>query len=122
MIKIKKRLIERIRDLARDYHTAYARPLDAAEIRSDFIHEYFTDPRRKKFKEIVNSLSKEERAELVGLFRLGKENDPFSLEDWNLLLQQAKLEDNNGTADYLIGKVRLAEYINRGLQKMKGQE
>lgn len=123
-MKLKRQTVERLRDLARDYHTAYAhdRPMTLDEIKSENIRDYLTDPRRTKFKEIVSSLSKEERAELLVLVWLGRGDDNVNLETWDSLLEQAKREKDERIADYLIAKARLADYLDRGLEKLEGKK
>ncbi len=118
--KLKKKVIERLRDLARDYHAAYGHDilLNLHVKKSETLQEYLTDPRRKKFKEIVNSLSKEERAELLACFWLGR-GERATADDWDALMVNARMEDDKGTADYLIAKGPLADYLDRGLKKMK---
>jgi hypothetical protein len=119
-MKLRRTIIKRLRDLARDYHAAHSNDQSPhlGDISSEGNEDYFTDPRRKHFKEIVNSLSKEERAELLALIWLGKGDEGVTLEDWDSLLEHAKKEDDEGTADYLIGKSPLADYIDKGLKKM----
>jgi len=120
-MKLRRTIIKRFRDLARDYHAAYrnAQPQHLSDITSERNEDYFTDPKRKHFKEIVNSLSKEERAELLALVWLGRGDEGVTVEDWDSALQRARKEDDEGTANYLIGKSPLAEYIDRGLKKME---
>jgi len=119
-MKLKLSTIKRLRDLSRDYHAAYSndQPLDLGGITSEGIKDYLTDPNRKKFVEILNALSKEERAEFLALVWLGRGDDGVTMENWGSLIEHAKKEDGEGTADYLIGKSPLADYIDRGLKKL----
>jgi hypothetical protein len=123
-MKLKTMVIKRIRDLARDYHASYLskRPLNLDNITSERIQNYLTHPKRKKFKEIVNALSKEERAELLALVWLGRGDEGATLKDWESLIEHARNEDDEGTAEYLIEKALLADYIDRGLAKMEGKK
>jgi len=123
-MKLKTMVIKRIRDLARDYHASYLskRPLNLDNITSERIQNYLTHPKRKKFKEIVNALSKEERTELLALVWLGKGDEGATLKDWESLIEHARNEDDEGTAEYLIEKALLADYIDRGLAKMEGKK
>ena len=104
-------------DFLRDHQ-----PLNLGEITSQGIKSYLADPRRKKFVEIVNALSKEERAELLAVVWLGRGDAGITMDDWNSLTEHARSEDDIGTADYLIGKSPLADYIDRGLKKMEGKK
>jgi len=122
-MKLRRTIIKRLRDLARDYHAAYSnnQPLHLGDITFGGNKKYFTDPKRKHFKIIVNSLGKEERAELLALVWLGRGDEGVTVEDWDSVLQRARKEDDEGTADYLIGKSPLADYIDKGLKKMEGK-
>ncbi len=115
---------KRIRDLAGDYHASYLskRPLNLDNITSERIQNYLTHPKRKKFKEIVNALSKEERAELLALVWLGRGDEGATLKDWESLIEHARNENDEGTAEYLIEKALLADYIDRGLARMEGKK
>ena len=123
-MKLKTMVIKRIRDLARDYHASYLskRPLNLDNITSERIQNYLTHPKRKKFKEIVNALSKEERAELLALVWLGRGDEGATLKDWESLIEHARNEDDEGTAEYLIEKALLVDYIDKGLAKMEGKK
>jgi hypothetical protein len=122
-MKLKTIVIKRLRDLARDYHAAYLtkRPLNLDDIGSERIKDYLTHPKRKKFKEIVNALSKEERTELLALVWLGR-GEGVTLKDGESLIRHARNEDDEGTAEYLIEKALLADYIDKGLAKMEGKQ
>ena len=122
-MKLKRTIIKRLKDLAQDYHAAYSdnQPRDLGDKTSEENDDYFTDPKRKHFKEIVNSLGKEERAELLALVWLGRGDEGVTVKDWDSVLEHAKKEDDEGTADYLIGKGPLADYIDKGLKKMEGK-
>ena len=122
-MKLKTTVIKRLRDLARDYHAAYLtkRPLSLDDIGSERIKDYLTHPKRKKFKEIVNALSKEERTELLALVWLGR-GEGVTLKDGESLIRHARNEDDEGTAEYLIEKALLADYIDKGLAKMEGKQ
>ena len=122
-MKLRRTIIKRLRDLARDYHAAHSNDQSPhlGDITSEGNEDYFTDPKRKHFKEIVNSLSKDERAEFLALVFLGRGDEGVTFADWNSLLEHAKKEDHEGTADYLIGKSPLAEYIDKGLKKVEGK-
>jgi len=123
-MKLRKTIIKRLRDLARDYHATYGnnQPRHLGDLASEGNKDYFTDPKRKHFKEIVNSLGKEERAELLALVWLGRGDEGVTVKDWDSVLEHAKKEDDEGTADYLIGKSPIASYIDKGLKKMEGKE
>jgi len=125
-MNLKREIIAQIRDLTREYHNAYGgnkpQSLNLRELANEDVKRfgnYITDSRRAQFKKIINSLSKEERVELLALVWLGRGDAGVTMKDWNLLIEHAKLEAGEGVAEYLISKAPLADYIDRGLQKME---
>lgn len=123
-MKLKRQTVERLRGLAKDYHAAYGhdRPMTLDEITHENIQEYLHDPRRRKFKEIVSSLGKEERAELLALVWLGRGDDKVKVEEWDSLLAHARKEDDEGIGNYLIAKAPLSGYLDKGLAKLEGKK
>ncbi len=76
VMKLKREVILKIRDLARDLHDVYTdkpQSLDLAkdERNSERRKEYFSDPIRIRLEKMVSDLPKDERAELESLVDLG---------------------------------------------------
>ena len=73
------------------------------------------DPSTLEFYNIVESLSREERDELLALMWLGRED----AGDFKDKLKHANLEiDRGGDAPYMFSKYPLADYLREGLRKM----
>ena len=125
VIKLKREVILRIRDLARDLHDAYAdkpQSLDLAKDEgiSERMKEYLPDPIRIQLEKMVNDLPKDERAELAALVDLGIPGK--SVQDWDSLLDNAKQTDGEGTARNLVGRGTFAYFIDQGLAKIQAKK
>ncbi len=88
VMKLKREVILRIRNLARDlhdvYHDAYAdkpQSLDLAKDEgiSERMKEYFSDPIQIQLEKMISDLPKDERAEVVALV------------DWGYLVRASKI-------------------------------
>jgi len=126
VMKLKREVILRIRNLARDlhdvYHDAYAdkpQSLDLAKDEgiSERMKEYFSDPIQIQLEKMISDLPKDERAELLALVDLGIPGK--SVKDWDSLLDNAKQTDGEGTARNLVGRGTLAYFIDQGLAKIQ---
>ena len=125
VMKLKREVILRIRDLARDLHDVYTdRPqsLDLVkdERNSERMKEYFSDPIRIQLEKMVSDLPKDERAELAALVDLGIPGK--SVKDWDSLLDNAKQTDGEGTARNLVGRDTFAYFIYQGLAKIQAKK
>ena len=122
VMKVKREVILRIRDLARNLHDDYAdkpQSLDLAkdERISERMKEYFSDPIRIQLEKMISDLPKHERAELAALVDLGVPGK--SVKDWDSLLDNAKQTDGEGTARNLVGRDTFAYFIDQGLAKIQ---
>ena len=125
VMKLKREVILRIRDLARDLHDVYAnkpQSLDLAkdERISERMKEYSSDPIRIQLEKMVSDLPKDERAELAALVDLGVPGK--SVKDWDSLLDNAKQTDGEGTARNLVGRGTFAYLIDQGLAKIQAKK
>jgi hypothetical protein len=125
VMKLKREVILRIRDLARDLHDTYAdkpQSLDLAkdERISERMKEYSSDPIRIQLEKMVSDLPKDERAELAALVDLGIPGK--SVKDWDSLLDNAKQTDGEGTARNLVGRDTFAYFIDQGLAKIQAKK
>lgn len=128
VMKLKREVIKRIRDLAKDCLDASIadRPqsldLGKDEGIGERMIEYLRDPERiqlkAQLKKMINDLPKDERIEFKALVELGKDA-AVTVKDWDKLLNYAREKDGDITADYLVGTGALAYYIDKGLAKMK---
>ena len=125
VMKLKREVILRIRDLARNLHDAYAdkpQSLDLAKDEgiSERMKEYFSDPIRIQLEKMVSDLPKDERAELVALVDLGIPGK--SVKDCDSLLDNAKQTDGEGAARNLVGRDTFAYFIDQGLAKIQAKK
>ena len=125
VMKLKREIILRIRDLARDLHDVYTdkpQSLDLVEDErnSERRKEYFSDPIRIQLEKMVSDLPKDERAELAALVDLGVPGK--SVKDWDSLLDTAKQTDGEGTARNLVGRGSFAYFIDQGLAKIQAKK
>ena len=125
VMKLKREVILRIRDLARNLHDTYAdkpQSLDLAKDEgiSERMKEYFSDPIRIQLEKMVSDLPKDERAELAALVDLGVPGK--SVKDWDSLLDNAKQTDGEGTARNLVGRDTFAYFIDQGLAKIQAKK
>ena len=125
VMKLKREVILRIRDLARNLHDAYGdkpQSLDLAKDEgiSERMKEYSSDPIRIQLEKMVSDLPKDERAELAALVDLGIPGK--SVKDWDSLLDNAKQTDGEGTARNLVGRDTFAYFIDQGLAKIQAKK
>ena len=125
VMKLKREVILRIRDLARDLHDAYADKPQSLDLAKDEgiskrMKEYFSDPIRIQLEKMISDLPKDERAELAALVDLGISGK--SVKDWNSLLDNAKQTDGEGTARNLVGRGTFAYFIDQGLAKIQAKK
>jgi hypothetical protein len=125
VMKLKREVILRIRDLARGLRDIYAdKPqslgLAKDERNSERMKEYFSDPIRIQLEKMVSDLPKDERAELVALVDLGGPGK--SVNDWDSLLDNAKKTNGEETARNLIGRSTFAYSIDQGLFKIQAKK
>ena len=124
-MKLKREVILKIRDLARDLHDPYAnkpQSLDPAkdERISERMKEYSSDPIRIQLEKMISDLPKHERAELAALVDLGTPGK--SVKDWDSLLDNATQTDREGTAGNLVGRGTFAYFIDQGLAKIQARK
>ena len=125
VMKLKREVILRIRDLARDLHDVYVdkpQSLDLAkdERNRERTKEYFSDPIRIQLEKMVSDLPKDERAELAALVDLGVPGK--SVKDWDSLLDNAKQTEGERTARNLVGRSTFAYFIDQGLGKLQAKK
>ncbi len=125
VMKLKREVILRIRDLARDLHDVYTDKPQSSDLAKDERNserrkEYFSDPIRIQLEKMVSDLPKDERAELAALVDLGVPGK--SVKDWDSLLDNAKQRDGEGTARNLVGRGSFAYFIDQGLAKIQAKK
>jgi hypothetical protein len=81
----------------------------------DVLEDNGSDPVASEIAGFINSLSDEEKIDLVALMRLGRGDG--TIEEWDDLRREAadERERNRHTARYLLGEPLLGDYLADGL-------
>ncbi len=81
----------------------------------DVLEDNGSDPVASEIAGFINSLSEEEKIDLVALMRLGRGDG--TIEEWDDLRREAadERERNRHTARYLLGQPLLGDYLADGL-------
>ena len=81
----------------------------------DVLQDNGSDPVASEIAGFINSLSEEEKIDLVALMRLGRGDG--TIEEWDDLRREAadERERNRHTARYLLGEPLLGDYLADGL-------
>src|SRR4029450_4634255 len=79
----------------------------------DVLEDNGSDPVASEIAGFINSLSDEEKIDLVALMRLGRGDG--TIEEWDDLRREAADERNNRTAGYLLGEPLVSDYLAEGL-------
>lgn len=114
--------VRHLADLARTFHAqeAVTIPEDMQQPSGDWgvqvLAAHAGDPTLDEFRAVLADLEPDQLAELVALFRVGREDYP-ALE-WHTAVRQADEETPRPVDDYLIGHPLLAEYLEAGLDAM----
>ena len=84
-------------------------PLGVLEDRRD-------DPTGDELTTWISDLTQTEQAELVALMWLGRGDD--GPESYSEMLEEARGQQGNRTAPYLLGTPRLGDHLEEGLEKL----
>jgi hypothetical protein len=84
-------------------------PLGVLEDRAD-------DPTFDELTSWISDLTDSQKAELVAIFWLGRDDGDAS--DFAGLLEEARGQQNKGTARYLLGSPLLGDYLEEGLERL----
>lgn len=118
--------VRHLADLARTFHAqeAIAIPEDAQQPGGDWgnavIADHAVDPTFTEFRAVLDDLEPDQLAELVALFRVGRED--YTPGEWHTAVQRAAEETPRPLDDYLIGHPLLAEHLEAGLEAMSGSD
>jgi hypothetical protein len=75
------------------------------------------EPQRKRLVDYLNSISYQERAELLALIWLGRGDAGEQVEDWTSLVTAAL--ESGDDVNYIVEKEPLANYLHSGLAKLQ---
>jgi Protein of unknown function (DUF3775) len=97
-----------------------ARKARVAQGRTQTVDEIINEPERRRLTDYLYGLSDDARKELIALMLLGRGDFEYSYQ--RALETCAKYSDPDDQVIYLMGKtVRLAEYLNTGLNAIAGE-
>lgn len=85
----------------------------ADEEMREVLADYADDPSAEEITRTIQSLNVDERAELVALVWLAR--DDRAIEEWDEILEEARDRQQASTARYLLGMPLLADYLENGL-------
>lgn len=87
----------------------------ADEDMREVLADYGDDPSAQEIAQTIGSLNVDERAELVALVWLSR--DDRAIDEWNDILAEARDQQGSSTARYLLGIPLLADYLEDGLSQ-----
>ena len=79
----------------------------------DVLEDNGCDPVASEIAGFINSLSEEEKIDLVALMRLGRGDG--TIEEWDELRREAGDGRDRNTASYLLGEPLVSDYLAEGL-------
>ena len=118
--------VRHLADLARTFHAqeAVTIPEDAPQSSGDWgnqvLADHAGDPTFTEFRAVLDDLEPDQLAELVALFRVGREDYPP--EEWHVAVQRAAEETPRPRDDCLLGHPLLAGHLEAGLEVMSDRD
>ena len=106
-------------NMAREFHAQeqVSIPEEPLSATSDWAMQvlaaHHDDPTYNELKNMINELEPDQQVQLTALMWLGRGD--YSASEWSEALQQSGDSWNENTADYLIGKPLLSNYLQEGL-------
>jgi len=89
-------------------------PSDDKDI--EVLEEHEDDPVVEELTSFIDSLSVDERVDLVTLMWLGR--DDYTADDWDSVRAEAERAHNKHTAEYLLGEPLLGDFLEEGLSML----
>ena len=81
----------------------------------DVLEESRDNPVRQELRTFIAALGEEEKADLIGLMRLGRGDG--AMEEWEALRAEGFREHKGRVAAYLMGDPLLSDYLEEGLSQ-----
>jgi hypothetical protein len=81
----------------------------------DVLEESKDNPVAQEIRVFIAELGEEEKADLIGLLRLGRGDG--TMEDWEAMRDEGLREHAGRVAAYLMGKPLLSDYLEEGLSQ-----
>jgi hypothetical protein len=127
---LSREIVEQIAAASERWQTEQAARLDAANLGEHIdgraiigpgltqatLDELKGSPTRAAFRQLIADLEPQAMLELVGLLRIGREDDDDA--DVVTALEQAEHKTHASAADYIAGRAPLGRYLRRGLERI----
>jgi hypothetical protein len=81
----------------------------------DVLEENKDNPVAQEIRVFIAELGEEEKADLIGLLRLGRGDG--TMEDWQAMRDEGLREHTGRIAAYLMGEPLLSDYLEEGLSQ-----
>lgn len=88
-------------------------PTDDRQI--DVLEESSDNPVAQELRVFIAELGEEEKADLIGLLRLGRGDG--TMEEWQAMRSEGLREHHGRIAAYLMGEPLLSDYLEEGLSE-----
>ena len=120
MLDVNPETVCRLMNLAREFHAQehVVMPDEPASLAEDLpitiLATHSDDSTLDEFRSIIEDLEPRQQQQVVGLLWIGRGD--YDLDEWEMVLEQAKDQWNEYTADYLIAHPLLADHLQDGLE------
>jgi hypothetical protein len=81
----------------------------------DVLEDHGDNPVQQEIRAFVGALSDDEKADLIALMQLGREDG--TMEEWEAMRAQGLREHGGRVAAYLLGQPLVSNYLEDGLQQ-----
>jgi hypothetical protein len=82
----------------------------------DVLEDHEDNPVRQEIRDFVATLDDDEKADLIALMQLGREDG--TMEEWEAMRAQGLREHGGRVAAYLLGQPLVSDYLEEGLGQL----
>jgi hypothetical protein len=82
----------------------------------DVLEDHGDNPVRQEIRDFVATLDDDEKADLIALMQLGREDG--TMEEWEAMRAQGLREHGGRVAAYLLGQPLVSDYLEEGLGQL----
>ena len=83
---------------------------------TDVLEDHGDNPVRQEIRAFVGALDEDEKADLIALMQLGREDG--TMEEWEEMRAQGLREHGGRAAAYLLGQPMVSDYLEDGLDQL----
>jgi hypothetical protein len=83
---------------------------------TDVLEDHPDNPVRQEIRDFVGALDEDEKADLIALMQLGREDG--TMEEWEAMRAQGLREHGCRVAAYLLGQPLVSDYLEDGLDQL----